>query len=89
MSNTKKELSNFDHQQTLRASFNDVDNSITTGSYLTGKVGRKVTQTISTTTVANDTLTFSYTESAVLLYQIQVIYTDATYATMISAERIS
>jgi len=89
MSHTDKPLSNYDHQQTLRGSFNDVDSSITTGSYLTGVVGRKITQTISTTTVTNDTLTFTYTESAIQLYQIQVIYTDATYATMISAERIS
>ena len=89
MSDTTKKLSNLDYQQTLRGSFNDVDNSLTTGSYLTGLVGRKITQSISTTNVANDTLTFAYTEGATLLYQIQVIYTDATYATMISAERIS
>ena len=89
MSNTSKILSVRDPGQTLQSSYNDVDASLTTTGFLTGKVGHKITQTISTTTVSNDTLTFQYSDSGTNLYAIKVIYTDNTYATMISAERIS
>jgi hypothetical protein len=89
VSNTTKGLSERDFQQTLKHSYNDIDGSLTTAGFLTGKVGRKVTQTISTTTVSNDTLTFTFSESGIDLYAIKVIYSDATYTTLLSAERTS
>lgn len=89
MSQTDKRLSERDPGQTLQHSYNEIDASITMAGFLTGKVGRKVEQTISSTTVPNDTLTFTFSESGTNLYSIQVIYTDSTYSTMLSAERIS
>lgn len=89
MSNTTKGMSERDANQTLQLAFNDVDASLTTGGFLTGKVGRKVVQAISTTTVTDDTLTYTFSESGTTLYALKVIYTDNTYNTLISAERIS
>lgn len=90
MARTNKPLSDQDPQQTLQYAFNDVDATLTTNGFLVGEVGRKITLTVSTTTVANDTYTYSfYDPLSVLLYQIQLIYTDATQATLISATRIS
>lgn len=88
MSNSTKKFTELDPQQTLQASFNDADASLTTSGFLTGIVGRKITQTISTTSVAGDTATFSFYENlTTLLYTIQIIYTDSSQSTMISATR--
>lgn len=87
MSVTQKQLSQLDGNQTLKGAYNDVDASLTTSGFLSGKVGRKITQTITTTNVANDTIVFQFMEDSILLYEITQIYTDATYSTMISAER--
>lgn len=89
MSNSVKVESERDANQTLKFSFNDIDKSLTTTGFLTGLVGRKITQAISTTSAANDTATFTYSESGTTLFAVKVIYTDSTWATMISAERIS
>ena len=89
MANTTKPLSTKDGPQTLQASFNEVNSSITTDSFLVGKVGRKVTQTILTTSIANDTTDLEFSESGVALYTIRVIYTNGTRDVLLSAERIS
>lgn len=89
MSSTQKGFSERDPNQVLPLSFNDVDNSLTTAGFLVGKVGRKVTLTISTTTLSNDTQTFAFSENGVNLYSLKLIFTDSTYATLVSAERIS
>lgn len=90
MSQSSKELSERDYQQVLRASFCDTDKSLTTSGFVTSKVGNKITQTITTTTVANDTLLFSYfSDQTTLLYTLKIIFTDATQTTMISTERIA
>lgn len=89
MANTRKTLSNTDGQNTLRGSYNDVDMSLTTTGFLTGLVGRKVDVTISTTTIANDTETYAFSENAVPLYTIKLIYTTGTRDTLLSAERIA
>ena len=44
MSQTSKPMSDRDFQQTLRASFNDSDKSLTTSSFITAKVGHKITR---------------------------------------------
>lgn len=87
MAHTTKHLSDRDAQQTLRSSYNDVDASITTNGFLIGKVGHKIVQDITTTTITGDTAVFTFSDSGVLLYQLTLIYTDATQATLISAER--
>lgn len=89
MPNTLKQNAYVGSDNAIVASFNDVDKSLTTSGYLVAKVGRKITQTISTTSVANDTLLFDYLEDSVSLYVIKVIYTDGTRTTMTSVERIS
>ena len=89
MSNTGKPLSDRDANQTLQSAYNAVDASITTAGFLVGKVGHKVILTISTTTVANDTQTFAFTDSGTPLYSLKLIFTDSSYGTLISAERIA
>lgn len=89
MSNTTKQTTQYDYQQTLKRSYNDIDSSLTTNGFLTGLVGRKVTQVVSTTTISGDTSTFTFSESGTNLYAIKVIYTDGTQAVMLSAERTS
>ena len=87
MAETKKQLSHRDGQQTLKGAFNDVDKSLTTNGFLVGKVGHKITLGISTTSIANDTETYSFFDDNTLLYTLVIIYTDGTREQMISAER--
>jgi len=89
MSITQKPLSHLDYEQTMQSSYNDVNATLSVDGFLTGKVGRKVELAISTTTIANDTETYSFSESGTALYSLRIIYTDGTRAQMISAERIS
>lgn len=89
MAITKKQPTHLDFQQAVRQSYNDVDSSVTNSGFLTGKVGRKITQVISTTTVTNDTVDFSYLEDGALLYTLRIIYTDGSQNTLLSAERIA
>lgn len=89
MANTVKRPSDLDGNQTLKNAFNDVDSTITTNGFLVGKVGRKIELAISTTTLSNDTETYSFIEDGVTLYQLEVIYTSGSRETLLSAERIS
>ena len=90
MSNsTTKNLSQRDGTQTNQIAFNDVDGSFTTNGFLVGLVGRKIVQTISTTNVSGDTVTFYFSENGTPLYALKLIYTDNTQSILISAERIS
>lgn len=89
MAETQKPLSDRDMQQAIRGVFNDVDKSLSTSGFLTAKVGHKVTQAISTTTVVDDTESYSFYDGATLLYTFRIIYVDGTRNVMISAERIA
>lgn len=90
MPNTTKTNSERDFQQTLRFAFNDVDSTIAVApEWVTAAVGRKITFTISTTSVANDTITRAYMEGSTVLYQVKYIYTDGTRAVVSSIERIA
>lgn len=89
MANTTKRPSDLDGNQALQNAFNEVDSSFTTNGFLTGKVGHKITLALSTTTVSNDTETYTFFDGATQLYQIQLVYTDTTRALLLSAERIS
>jgi hypothetical protein len=86
---TKKPLSHLDYEQTLQSSYNDENATLSVDGFLTGKVGRKVELAISTTTVVDDTETYSFSENGIALYSLRIIYTDGTRALLISAERIS
>lgn len=89
MSITQKAPSDLDFSQTLQGSFNDVDSTLGVNGYLVGKVGRKIVMAISTTSVANDTETYTFSENGTNLYALKIIYTSGTRDVMISAERIS
>jgi hypothetical protein len=89
MAHIEKIFSERDANQVLQSSYNDVDATISTNGFLVGKVGNQITLAISTTTIANDTETYSFFDGAVALYQIRIIYTDGTRAQMVSATRIS
>lgn len=86
---TSKPSSDVDASQTLQGAFNDVDKTITINSFLVGLVGREITLVIQTTNVANDTELYTFLESGTQLYQFQIIYTDGTRTTLMSATRIS
>lgn len=89
MSDTTKPPSDLDYSQNIQRSYNDVNGTLGVDGFLTGLVGRKVTLAISTTNVANDTETYTFSESGTTLYVIKIIYTTGSRDTMLSAERIS
>lgn len=86
---TSKPMSNMSNENVLRSAHNEIDASITTNGFLVGKVGHKVTTALSTTTLANDTVTYSFFDGAVQLYQIKVVYGTTQTVDIVSAERIS
>jgi hypothetical protein len=85
MSNTTKEQTKLDGHQSLKASFNDVDASLTVNGFLVGAVGRKVEVTYPDAVTEQ----FAFSENGTALYTIEIIYTDGTKASLLSAERIS
>lgn len=89
MSDTLKPLSTRDSEQTLKHAYNSVDGSLTTNGFLTGLVGRKITLVNDTTTILNDTLLITFSESGTNLYTLKLIFTDGSQSTLMSAERIS
>lgn len=80
-------MSERDANQTLQLAYNDVDATISTNGFLVGKVGNKVTLTISTTSSTGDTQTYAFSSNGTALYSLTLIFTDNTYATLVSAER--
>ena len=88
MSITQKPLSHLDYEQTLQSSYNDVNATLGVDGFLTGKVGRKIELLISTTTIANDTETYTFSESGTQLYKLRLIYTDGSRGQLISVENI-
>jgi hypothetical protein len=87
MAQTSKPLSQHDYSQALQGSYNEVDKTLSVNGFIVGKVGHKVTLTITTTTVVDDTEVYSFLDGATLLYEISIVYTDGTRALMLSAER--
>jgi hypothetical protein len=90
MPNTTKSNSERDYQQAIRFSFNDVDSTLSMApEWVTAAVGRKITYTISTTSVSNDTVTRAYMEGSTVLYQVRYIYAETARTTLVSIERIA
>lgn len=85
MSNTDKSIQVNDASQVLGYVFNPSDNSLTTGSFLVGKVGRKIDLSLFDA-VTED---YTYSEDGDTLYVIRIVYTDADKTTFMSAERIA
>lgn len=51
MANTTKPMSEKDFNQVMRSAFNDEDKTLSTSSFVSGKVGHKITLTVVSTTV--------------------------------------
>lgn len=83
MANTTKSTTLLDDEQTLTNAFNDSDKSFTTSTFVTAKLGHKITQT------AIDPVTddFTYLDGATVLYTLRVIYTSAAKTILLSVER--
>lgn len=84
---TTKQQSELSQENVLRNIHNAVDGTISTNGFLVGKVGHKVTAALSTTTLVDDTVTYSFYDGATLLYQIAVVYATTQTASLLSAER--
>lgn len=86
---TDKPIYQGDANNVLRHAYNFEDASVTVNGFLVGQVGHKVTMAISTTSIANDTETYTFLNGATTLYTIKVIYTTGTRDVFLSAERMS
>jgi hypothetical protein len=87
MANTTKTKSQVDGNQALQKAYNDVDATLGVNGFVVGKVGHKIELAISTTNVANDTETYTFSDNGTTLYVITVIYTDGGRDTLLSVER--
>lgn len=87
MAETTKRLSEYDANQIFQKVFNPEGGTLGADGFLVGKVGRRVDRAVSTTTLAGDTETFTFSEDAITLFVLQLIYTDGTRAELLSAER--
>lgn len=87
MSKTQRELTKKNEANAIQAAFNDSDASLSVQSFVTGKVGRKITFALAATTVTDDTQVITFEEDGETLYVLTLIYTDATLNTLISVER--
>ena len=87
MSDATKPFSLYDQQQIFKKAYNP-SGTLAVDGFLAGEVGRKITRALTTTNVLNDTEIFSYYENqTTLLFQLTVVYTDATRSDLLSVER--
>lgn len=89
MADTTKPMSKQDANQTLQYAFNDNTKTLAVSGFISAKVGHKITLTISTTNVSNDTETYEYFDGSTSLMQLKIIYATGTRETMLSVERIA
>ena len=87
MAESTKGLSEYDSSQVLQKSFNKEGATLAVDGFLVGKVGRKVNIATATTTVTDDTETYTFSEDGSTLFILTLIYSDGTRATLLSAER--
>lgn len=80
---TEKTMSPKDADQSIRTSFNDLDASLAISSFLVGQVGRKIDVSYPDTV----TEVYNFSENGDALYELTIVYTDATKASLESAER--
>ncbi len=90
MANTSKSMSDRDGNQTLMLSFNNVDATLSIADkWVSAVVGRRITTTITTTSVANDTIRTVYSEGANTLFTIDDVYTSGARTQISYTTRIS
>lgn len=88
MSNTlQKEMTVNTQDTAIKHVYNDVDKTLSVNGFLVSKVGAKVTATVTTTNVANDTIVFNFFDGTNPLYTITVVYTDGSRSDLLSASR--
>lgn len=86
--NSQKEIPKQDMEQAVRYVYNNNEKTISVNGFLAGKVGHKIELAISTTSVANDTETYTFKDTTLIVSVIKVIYADGTREQFLSAERI-
>jgi hypothetical protein len=86
---TLKPMTQKDSEQAIRTSYIDDNGTLSVDGFLSGKVGRRVDVALSTTTVSNDTVTFSFSENGNPILALKLVYTDGTQAQLLYAVRIS
>ena len=70
MSQSSKTMTERDASQVQRFAFNDVNKTLSVDGFVVGKIGHKITRSIVTTNVANDSEQFSFYDSGTLLYTL-------------------
>ena len=83
MAKTTKRLSEFDANQTLQGSYNDVNATISVDGFVTGKVNRAV-DFVSVSSTIDD---LQFTEDSNILYVIRLTYTNSTKSALLRVER--
>ena len=87
MAESTKKLSEYDASQIHQKAFNVEGSTMGVDGFVVGKVGRKINLVVSTTTVIDDTETYTFSEDGVLLHELTIIYTDGSRDQLISVER--
>ena len=82
--NTTKPMSSRDEAQVLRLAFNENERSLSVGSFITGKVGHRITLTL----VDPTTEDYTYYDNATLIQRLRIIYVDSTKEVLASVERV-
>jgi hypothetical protein len=84
---TQKPPSDIDASQTQQHSFNDNTFAHLVDGYLSALVGRRIDLAVSTTSVAGDTETYTFSENGTTLLVLQIVYTDGNRTVMLFAQR--
>lgn len=83
MSQTTKPMSLLDFEQVIKGAYNESDKSLTTGSFLTAKVGHKIEVTYPSSSVE----VYAFKDGTTMLYELTITYTSSTKDNLQSAER--
>jgi hypothetical protein len=83
MSQTTKNFSERDANQTLQASYNDVNATLGVDGFVVGKVGRAIEKVAASATIDD----FNFYEGVALLYTIRITYSDNTKSDFTRVER--
>lgn len=78
MSGTTKKVSDYSDENVLRQVHVPEIGSISTTGFLQLKPGHRITPTIVTTTIANDTQRYIYSDSGAVVLVLDIVYTDGT-----------
>lgn len=83
MAQTDKPLSERDANQTLQASYNDVNDTLAVDGFVVGLVGRAVQRTVISATIDD----YSFYEGATLRYTLRVTYSNSAHDDVNRVER--